>query len=261
MYCKRLFISLSLLSLFAPCVVHSAPTELTKYQKAVTQYEAGKYYKAAQLFEEALPQLRGKKEEASAHFYWAYCGFHQKKYIQSAKRFQYFRKTFLLDPRLEEALYMQAQALYRESPDVRLDQKFTQEASYVLRNYLQSYPEGVYAEAARTQLEALRSKLALKDFRSAQLYYQLGYYRAAVVTLENFQQDFSGSAYHEKVAYLKAVAQYYYYRSAKKAKKKESLSTAIMYCQDFIDSYPDSPYTTAIEKIYSKLTIANQFAP
>jgi len=153
---KKLFVSLSLLGLLASCAIQSASTKgLDKYQQAVAQYEAKKYYAAAQLFEEVLPQLRGKSNEASAHFYRAYCNFYEKQYVQSANRFKYFRKTFLLDPRLEEALYMQAQSLYLESPDSRLSQISTQKAIPLFRSYLQRYPEGVYAEPAREQSKHL----------------------------------------------------------------------------------------------------------
>ena len=161
---KKLFVSLFLLGLLASCAIQSASTKgLDKYQQAVVQYEAKRYYAAAQLFEEVLPQLRGKSNEASAHFYRAYCSFHEKQYLQSANRFKYFRRTFSLDPRLEEALYMQAQSLYLESTDSRLDQNATQKAVPLFRSYLQHYPEGAYAGPAREQLETLTTKLALKD--------------------------------------------------------------------------------------------------
>ncbi|MEM9416790.1 MAG: outer membrane protein assembly factor BamD [Bacteroidota bacterium] len=254
MWYKKLFSSLCFLGLLTSCAVQSPSTGLTKYQQAVARYEAKSYYKAAQLLEEALPQLRGKKEEASARFYQAYCSFHQKEYVKSSDRFKYFYETFLQDPRLEEALYMQAHTLYLQSPDVKLDQAFTQKATYIFRTYLQHYPKGAYAEKAKAQLEVLKNKLALKDFSSAQLYYRLAHYQAAVVALENFQQDFPHSSHNEKAAYLKAEAQYHCFRAAQENKAKEQLSKAIKYCQEFLDNYPNSPYARTVGEIYNKLS-------
>lgn len=252
MYDKKWLIALSLFSLFASCAVQSVSTGPNKYQQALVQYEAKNYYQAAQLFEASLPQLRGKKEEASAHFYQAYCSYYQKKYVQSAKHFKHFRQTFPRDPRLEEALYMQAYLLYMESPDEQLDQTFTHEAAYLFRNYLEHYADGIYAEKAKAQLEELNSKLARKVFNSAQLYYKLARYRAAIVTLENLREDFP-DAYGEKAAYLKVNAQYRCLQTASKNKKREYLSTAIIYCQEFLDSYSESSYAIAVEKMYSAL--------
>jgi len=82
----------------------------------------------------------------------------------------------------------------------------------------------------------------------------LGHYRAAVVTLTNFQKDFPTSFYNEKAAYLKAEAQYHCFEKAQENEIEKQLSTAIQYCQEFLDSYPDSHDAEAIRKIYSKLS-------
>ena len=258
MLCKKLFAALCFLELFASCALQSASTGLSKYQQAVVGYEAKDYYEASRLFEEALPQLRGKSEEASAHFYHAYCSFHQKKYVQSSDRFKYFLETFLRDPRTEEALYMQGHTLYLESPYVQLDQAFTKEATHVLHSYLHRYPEGTHADKARAQLEELDNKLALKDFNIAKLYHQLAHYQAAVWTLGAFQEAFPNSPYNEEAAYLKAEAQYHCFTAAQENEKKEQLSTAIKYCQEFLDNYPDSPYARAVGAIYASLAAANE---
>ena len=204
------------LGLLPSCALQSTSTRLTQYQQAVLYYETRNYYKASQLLEEVLPLLRGKKEEASACFYRAYCSFHQRKYAQSADQFKFFRKTFLRDSRIEEAMYMQGHALYSIAPDVKLDQTCTQEAVRVLHNYLNSYPEGAYVDTARVQLRNMNDKLALKAFKNAKLYHGLNYHRAAVVTLAIFQQDFPDSCYDEEAAYLKADAQYAYFKKTKK---------------------------------------------
>ena len=205
--------------LLSACVLHQPATGITKYQQALSYYEAKSYAKATQLLEEVLPTLRGKKEEATAYFYQAYCSFHQKKYVQAAERFSYFYEVFFRDPRKEEALYMQGHALYLDSPYVNLSQKSTQKAVHVLRAYLGKYPHGVYMDKASAQLSVLMGKLALKAFNSAKLYHQLAHYRAAVVTLENFQKDFPDSSYHEEAAYLKVDAQYCYCKEVEKARK------------------------------------------
>jgi outer membrane protein assembly factor BamD len=253
MLSKGLFFSLLIPILLSSCALRSASTGLTKYQEAMLCYETKDYYEALRLFEGALPLLRGKKEEASVHFYCAYCHFHQGKYIQGADRFKYFSETFLGDPRVEEAVYMQSHALYVGSPDVRLDQASTQEAVHTLLDYLDRYPEGKYVEQAGIQLEMLNGKLALKDLNSAKLYHQLTHYRAAVVTLNNFQKDFPGSVYDEEAAYVKTDAQYRLFKK-EGGDQKDPWCVAIKYCQEFLNHYPDSKYALAVREMYKDLS-------
>lgn len=253
MLSKSFFFSLLVPVLLSSCALRGASTGLTKYQEAVLRYETKDYYEALRLFEEALPLLRGKEEEPSVHFYCAYCHFHQGKYLQGADRFKYFSETFLRDPRVEEAVYMQGHALYAGSPDVKLDQAPTQEAVHALLDYLDRYPEGEYVEQACIQLEALNGKLALKDLNSAKLYHQLTHYRAAVVTLNNFQKDFPGSVYDEEAAYIKADAQYRFFKK-EGAGQEEPHRVAIKYCQEFLNHYPDSKYALAVKEMYKTLS-------
>jgi outer membrane protein assembly factor BamD len=257
---RNLCTSLLVLGLLSSCALQSTSTGLTKYRQAVACYEARDYYEALRLFEETLPLLRGKKEEVSACFYQAYCSFYQKKYIQSSDRFKYFRETFLGDLRVEEAMYMQGHALHLSSPDVKLDQALTQEAAHLLRGYLSYYPGGAYVDEASVQIGVLDNKLALKDFNNAKFYYQLSHYRAAVVTLGNFQKDFPASSYNEEASYLKADAQYRYLKKIEGTDQKEQSNIAIKYCQEFLDNYPDSQYILAVEEIYGNLSSVNKAA-
>jgi outer membrane protein assembly factor BamD len=250
---RNIFASLLVSLCLSSCALHSASTGLTDYQAAMLRYEAKAYYEALRLFEAALPFLRGKKEEASVHFCWAYCKFHQGKYIQGADRFKYFSETFLGDSRIEEAVYMRGYALCLESPDVRLDQTVTQEATHALLEYLDRYPEGKYAEQAGSQLEVLNKNLALKYLNSAKLYHQLTHYRAAVITLNNFKRDCPGSVYDEEAAYVKADAQYRLFKK-KEDNQKEQLRIAIAYCQEFLDRYPNSAYTLEVREIHKNLS-------
>src|SRR3569832_106057 len=224
---KNLFGWLLISSMPFSCVLHNASTELTPYQQAMLYYESKNYCGVLQVFEEVMPMLLGNEEETSAYFSQAYCSFYTKQYLQSSERFEHFYKSFPRDHRVLEAMYMQGHALYLGSPDVKLDQTLTQAAAQALRNYLNCYPKGVYLHEASTQLGKLGEKLALKDLNTAKLYHRLMHYRAAVVTLENYQKDFPNSSYNEEVAYLKADAQYQYFRKVEEKYKLAKHSCSI----------------------------------
>jgi outer membrane protein assembly factor BamD len=296
MWYKDLVAWLFILGVLSSCALQNTSTGLTQYQQATLCYESKDYNEALRLFEEATPLLRGKQEEASAYFYQAYCSFYQKKYAQSSDCFKYFYETFPRDHRAEEALYMQGHVLCLNSPDVRLDQACTREAVQVFRNYLDLYPSGDYVDKASVQLRELGDKFALKVFNGAKLYHQLTHYRAAVVTLENFQKDFPDSAYIEEAAYLKVDAQYCYFKETAKKHKyttghdrknsnkgkvdilredarmpqrwhysseqeadgRDQLRIAIEYCREFLDNYPNSRHALAVGNIYKSLLLVNK---
>ncbi|MHA7877402.1 MAG: outer membrane protein assembly factor BamD [Bacteroidota bacterium] len=244
--------------LASSCALRNMSTGLTKYQQAVLRYEAQDYYKASLLFEEASSYMQGARESASVHFFQAYCDFYQKKYAQSAERFQDFYETFPGDPRVEESMYMQGHSLYLQSPDVRLDATITEEAVSVLRSYLDRYPKGIYAERVSIQLGRLCNKLAIKAFNNAKLYYQLAHYRAAVVSLANFFKDFPTSSYNEEAAYLKADAQYRYAQNTKHPDQQDQLAIALSYCKAFLDNYPSSSYTLVVESLCKKISATSK---
>ncbi len=246
---KNLRIPLSFFVLLSSCALNNISVSYTKYQQAILSYESRDYHKASLLFEQILPQLRGTKEAASVYFFQAYCDFYQKKYVQSSERFQYFCETFLGDPRVEEAMYMQGHTLYLISPDVKCDATLTKEAIAVLCSYIDRYPQGVYVERANVQLRALYDKLAIQAFHNAKLYYQLAHYRAAVVALGNFCKDFPNALSNEEAAYLRADAQCRYAQKAKGTDRDKQSGIAIAYCKEFLDSYPNSSYALVVESL------------
>ena len=96
----------------------------------------------------------------------------------------------------------------------------------------------------------------MKNFTIGKLHSQLAQYKAAVVTLGNFQQAFPDSSRSEEAAYLKADAQYRYFKTVQEDEKKGQLSKTIKYCQEFLDNYPNSPYVSKVEAIYTSIATA-----
>jgi outer membrane protein assembly factor BamD len=233
------------------CVSRTQSTGyLVKYQEAEARYAAKDYYAALQLFKEALPLLRGKKEIVQAHFHQAYAYFYQKDYKLSARCFKNFYRIYPRVPQAEEALYMQGYVLYLTAPEMELDQTCTDESIKVLSNYLTKYLVGTYRVEASKYLKILKDKLAHKAFFNAQLYYKLSSYQAAVVALTNFQRDFPYSPNREKAAYIHVKAQYKIVKESKKEARESNLRAAIMTCQKFLDNYPESQYMKAVQGIY-----------
>lgn len=257
------FIKIGLLGLvLASCAAQShSGNYLSKYQQAVARYQEKKYYEALQLFREVIPILKGRKEIIPAQFYQAYAYFYEKSYKMSAHCFENFYKTYPRVEQAEEALYMQGYSLYLSIPDVRLDQTVTEKAIKTLQMYLNKYPYGTYQEQARQYSNELQNKLMLKSFRSAKLYYRLGHYKAAVIALGNFQEEYTEPIYQQKALYLQIQAQYKWAVGSAMKEQPDRLRAVVNYYHKFLDKYPNSKHLKELESIYNTvLEKINNFA-
>jgi outer membrane protein assembly factor BamD len=249
---KKFFNILFLVVTLVSCAAKSSSRDyLSKYQEAVNRYHAKDYYAALHLFKEVIPMLKGKKEIISAQLYQAYAYFYEKSYKLSAHYFEEFYKTYPRIEQVEEALYMHGYSLYLDKLDIRLDQTRTEKAFRILRSYLSKYPNGVYAEQAKKYSDILKAKLAQKAFDSAKLYYKLGHYQAAVVTLTNFQEEYPDSEYTEEALYLKTNAQYKFAEHSEAKNQLDNFLIVIEYYHELVDTYPDSKYAKESEKVYN----------
>ena len=119
-----------------------------KYDAALEYYEREDYYRASVLFEEIMPLVRGQKEGELSQFYFSYCNYYQKQYQLSAYYFKSFFQTYSRSEYAQEAEYMSAYSLYRDSPIFNLDQTSTIEAIEIYQGFLEDYPESEYLEEA-----------------------------------------------------------------------------------------------------------------
>lgn len=238
------------LALFSCAVQQHTENSVSIYQQAMRKYEKKDYYEAKKLFQEAIPLLKGKKEIISAQFYLAHCYFHEKKYSDSAYYFSEFAKTYPKVQQTEEALYMQGYAMYLDSPDIRLDTTKTEKALNVLQQYKHQYPTGNYQSQVQQYIHQLQDKLGLKEFRIAKLYYNLGHYRAALITIHNFQEAYPATLYSEEAIYIKTKAQLKISETATGEEQLSSWKLFIEYYYELLDQYPNSKYTREMQAKY-----------
>lgn len=244
----RLFSTILLaLVLFSCTVQQHTENAVGIYQEALSKYEKKDYYDARQLFQEAIPLLKGKKEIINAQFYLAQCYFYDKDYVKSAYYFAEFCKTYPRVHQTEEALYMQGYSMYLDIPNIRLDATKTEKALKVLKQYIYQFPQGTYHAQVQQCIQALQDQLAHKAFLNAALYYHLGHYQAAIIAIENFQAAHMRSAYHEEAIYIKIRAQGKLAKAAAAEDQLKEWGAVLPYYYELLDQYPDSKYIQAKE--------------
>ncbi len=231
-------------------------TDKEKYAAALDYYQEGDWYRAGLLFEELIPLLKGSTESEMAQFYYAYSQYHQEQYNMAQFLFKKFYDTYARSDYAQEALYMHAYSLYKDSAPHTLDQTSTMTAISALQDFINAYPASPFRNECTGYILELRRKLELKAYEKAKLYYKISDFnlaslKSAVISVENFRRDFPDSEFNEELAYLKVDAQYTLAKSSIFSKQKERYEDAVKFYKALIDKYPSSAYLKDAEKLYA----------
>lgn len=229
--------------------------EKKKYAAAVNYYKKGEFDKAGILLEEIVPIMKGGDDQEMATFYQAYCDYHTGNYQMANFRFKKFAEVFARSEYAEEAIYMSAYSLYKDSPQFNLDQSGTLTAINELQNYINNYPDSKFREESSNLIKELRKKLERKAYEKAKLYYKTSPFniatlKSAVIEITNFQRDYPDSDFNEEMAYLKVMSQYELAKSTVEHKQKERYDETVLFYQALVDKYPKSDYLKKAEKFY-----------
>ena len=221
-----------------------------KYEAAIQYYDKGDFFKAGTLLEELIPLLKGRPESEKAQFYFANTNYRQRNYTLSAYYFKNFHDTYPNSEYAEEAYFMQAKSLFKDSPEFQLDQTNTYTAIEVIQEFLNRYPESRFRAEVEGMSQELQKKLETKAFNAASLYYDLRYFQSAVTAFTGFQQGYPASPYGEQAAFLKLSAQYDLAHESVEEKQQERYLEAIAFYQSFIDAFPQSKSLKDAERMY-----------
>lgn len=222
-----------------------------KYEAGLNYYNKKDYYKAAALFEQILPIVRGLPEGEKVQFYQAYCQYYQKLYLLSAEQFKTFYETYGRSSMVEEARFMQAYSLFKSSPGSNLDQSNSIEAMIAMQEFLNRYPNSKFKDQSVEVIYTTQDKLEKKGFDNARQYYKMRSYKAAIVSLNNFKNNFPDSEYLEETYYLVVVSEYRLAEQSIYTKQQERYKAVVEHYREFVDKYPQSEFLRDAEKIYS----------
>lgn len=243
---KVVFVLLVSVFAFSACSkfnkIRKEKDPLKKYEAAITYYEKKHYDKTLILLEEIEPLLRGKKEAEKAQLLTAQAYYKTKQYEMASYSFKKFYETYPRSEWAEEALYMHAYSLYNQSPESELDQKPTLEAIQSIQVYLNAYPQSKRIEEANNIIKELRSKLELKAYQNALVFYKNSNYKAAIQTITNFEKDYPDSDFMEEVMYKKLETSYNLARQSIASKQVTRLAETMVIYDEYKYKFPESKY-------------------
>ena len=149
---------------------------------------------------------------------------------------------------------MNAKCYYLLSPNIQLEQSYTEKAIDELQLFVNQYPSGKYVADANQMIDDMRRKLDLKAFNSAELYFKMGKYNAASVAFKNLLRDYPDSPYIERAMFMIVKSNYLYALNSIPAKQKERYQTTIDSYQVFANKYSGSSYLREAQNLYETST-------
>ena len=211
-----------------------------KLAQAEAYYEKKKYRNAQQLYEELFPVFKGTQRFEDLYYKWAYCYYYLNMYRDAENLFKGFLEVFPNSPRAEEVDYMRAYCFYKQSPKIELEQVNTVKAMAMMQTFINTHPESPRVKEATEIIDKSRGKLELKEFRGAQLYYDLGQFRAAAIAFGSLLNNYPESATGEEYKLMVVKSYYRFAKLSVTERQAERYEKVVNEYQDFVDRYPAS---------------------
>jgi outer membrane protein assembly factor BamD len=203
-------------------------------------FAKGKYKIAQQLYEELFPVFKGTVKFEELYYKDAYCFYYMKEYADAENLFKGFLEVFPNSSKAEEVDYLRSYCFYKQSPKLELEQVNTVKAMGMMQTFINTHPGSARNKEASDIIDKCRAKLELKEHRAAELYYNMGQYRAAALAFANLTNNYPESLKGEDYK-LKTVKAYYKFaKLSYEDKQIERYEKVITEYEDFVDRYPES---------------------
>lgn len=230
-----------------------------KLRMAEQYYVKKKYLFAQQLFEDVMPYYKGTAQFEDIYYKYAYCAYYLRDYMNAENLFKTYLEIFPNSPRAEEVDYMRAYTFYRQSPKPPLDQTNTIKTIGMMQTFINTHPNSERNKEATEIIDICRKKLEEKDRASAQLYFDIGQFRAAGVAFTSLLNDYPESEKGDEYKLMVIKSFFKFAELSVEERKAERFEQVITECNDFIDRFPESALIKEAEQyiIQSQNNIKN----
>ena len=267
--CRLIFLPLlCALMMLAACSEYSNVLKSNdyeyKYEAAKALYAEGHYRQASELFSLLLIPLKGTSYGEESLYMLGESNLKARDYESAVLYFKKYYQTYPKGQYMELARFNSGYALYKQTPDIRLDQSSTMEAIKEFQSFLDYCPETTLKEQVHEIIFDMQDKLVKKEYQSAKLYYDLGTYtlnsiyggnnyEACFVTAQNALKDYpyASAKLREDLSFLSLRAKYQLARQSVEEKRVERFRDTIDEYYSFQNDFPESEYLKEAQSILS----------
>ena len=226
-----------------------------KYKVGNDLYEKGietgknKYLKKSiRLFEQILPQYKGKPQGQLIAFKIANAYYTVGDHIIASYKFKRFVSSYANSTKAEEAFFKSAKSLYEISPRYSLDQQDTRKAIDRLQSYINKYQDGEYYDKANKLLSELQDKIERKRYEVAKQYHHRERYKAAIESFDNFLIDFPGAKLKDEALFYKFESAYLLAINSVPVKVKPRLQDALQVYEKYMNEIEEPSFIDKAEQ-------------
>jgi len=212
-------------------------------------YTEKKYSFALQLYEDLYAFLKGTDRYEEMYFKSANCFYFLNDYLNAENYYKSFVETFPGSKRIEDAEYLRAYCYFKQSPKLDLDQTSTTKSMALMQSFINGHPNSIRVKEATGILDLCREKLEAKEYKAAQLYFNLGYFKAAAIAFENVAENYPDSKIADEYKYQTIFCYNKYAEMSFEEKQEERYSKVLSECSEFIERFADSKHISEIKKI------------
>ena len=216
------------------------PDASYKLRRAEQFFVKKDYIKAQQVYEDIMPFFKTSKEFEDIYYKYAFCAYHLSDFMNAENLFKSYLEIFPTSGRAEEIDYMRAYCFYKQSPKAQLDQTSTLRAMGMMQTFINTHPGSPRNKEANDIIDICRAKLETKDFLSAQLYYDLGQFRAAGVAFTSLLNAYPESYRADEYKLMVIKSYFRFAEMSIEDKKVERFEQVLNECFEFVDRYPES---------------------
>jgi outer membrane protein assembly factor BamD len=224
------------------CATTAAPTKVdaeTLWQQGMEKLKAEKWGEASRIFQRFTLEFPTDARYQEARYHMAEAHYGAEEYITSATEFSRLAADFPGGPFGDDAQYMVCESYHQLSPDVELDQEYTQAAIDHCRVLLAYFPNSEYAPKATAILKEMTEKLAHKMYGTGDYYFRRKAYDSAIMYYELVVSTYPTTTYAPKA--LKRMIDAYQILGY----ETEEAATRARLLRDYPAAAPSTPPDTA----------------
>lgn len=210
--------------------------------KANEYYDAGKWFKANEVYQALIPVFRGTKNYEELVYRYCYTFYNMKEYLSASYQFKNFISAFPNSKRADECEFMYATSMYKQSPRFPMDQTVTEKAIAVLQSYIDGHPNSPNLIKANSYIDICKEKLEKKASARAELYFDMQDYKAATVAYQSVIQAYPASKSGDFYLFMRQRSFFQYASASVLSKQLERFQESLDMFDQLKEYYPNSEY-------------------
>ena len=244
--------------------VYKSADNAYRYEYAKQCFAMGKFSNATVLLSELVTGQKGRTTAQESLYMLGMSQYCNRDYEAASATFKKYFQSYPKGDFAEQASFYIGQSLFQSMPDPRLDQSSTIGAINAYQNFMDYYPDSPLRETAQKRLFILQDNLVMKEYLSAELYYNLGgyfgninsntesNYESCIITAQNALKQYPFSSMREKLSVLIMKSKVELAENSSEERRVDRYREAEDECYGFMTEFPESSECKLAEKLIAK---------